>query len=63
MADRLLVSPAVVSLVGVPTADTSLRTGDVIRRADGTIVGATTDQARYCTIKLVETERRIIDSP
>jgi ATP-dependent exoDNAse (exonuclease V) alpha subunit len=57
LADDFLASDRAVALA---TDVSGLTHGDVIRRADGRAVKATTEERRYSTPELLETERRLI---
>jgi conjugative relaxase-like TrwC/TraI family protein len=58
LADEFLASDRAVALA---TDVSGLTHGDVIRRADGRAVRATTEERRYSTPELLETERRLIE--
>ena len=60
MADAILDHPGVVRLQ--PMHGLGLLGSDVIRRADGTVVAASTGRARWSTLELIDLERRIVDS-
>lgn len=57
-ADRLLSSDRVIPLA---VSDNRLDGGDIIRRADGRIIAAAKEEARYSTAEMLETERKVID--
>jgi len=57
MTSGYLANPAHVVQVGTAT---QLRGTDVIRREDGTVVAAQTDQYRFTTPELLETEHRLV---
>jgi conjugative relaxase-like TrwC/TraI family protein len=57
MTSAYLASPDHVVAVGTAT---QLRGTDVIRREDGTVVAAQTDQYRFTTPELLETEQRLV---
>jgi conjugative relaxase-like TrwC/TraI family protein len=58
-ADQLLARPEVVELH--TGAEPGLTATDVIRRADGSIVAAGVNEARWSTLELVEIEHRLVD--
>jgi conjugative relaxase-like TrwC/TraI family protein len=59
LADRFLEHPGVVRLI--PSNGPGLLGSDVIRRADGTVIAAGVEQARWSTIELISLERGIVD--
>ncbi|MGH9015363.1 MAG: MobF family relaxase [Acidimicrobiia bacterium] len=57
LADAFLASPHVVALGPC----SGLRTCDVIRRGDGTLVASHADEERWTTPEMLATERRLLD--
>jgi Ti-type conjugative transfer relaxase TraA len=57
LADEFLASPHVVALAHAR----GLRSSDVIRRRDGTVVATGADQARWTTLDMLAVEARLVD--
>ncbi len=59
MATSYLATPGQVIPLGKAT---ELRGTDVIRREDGTVVATETDEYRYSTLELLDSERRLVEA-
>jgi conjugative relaxase-like TrwC/TraI family protein len=60
MADDLLARPEVIRLM-MPATGTGLLGSDVIRRADGTVIAASSPEPRWSTLELIGLEQDLVD--